>query len=87
MAFTTFPGVPTQSPLQIIQYEGPPKPKRSSKQPPSEIPSHPERDDDEGLTPTSNKVKFVDLTWLGEHPSIPAAVKVILVVILALYND
>jgi hypothetical protein len=37
----------------------------------------PEWDDEEGLTPTSNKVKFVDLTWLGEHPSLSAADKVI----------
>jgi hypothetical protein len=77
MAFTTFLGAQTQSPLQIIQYVGPPKPKRSSKQPPSKISSHPERDDEEGLTPTSNKVKFVDLTWLGEQPSLSAADKVI----------
>jgi hypothetical protein len=87
MAFNNFPGVQMQSPLQIIQYEGPPKPKSSSKQPPSKISSHAERDDEEGLTTTSDEVKFVDLTWLGEHTSIPAVDRVILVVILASYDD
>jgi hypothetical protein len=35
MAFNTFSGLQKQNSLQIIQYEGPPKPKQRSQQPPS----------------------------------------------------
>jgi hypothetical protein len=62
MAFNTFLGLQKQSSLQIIQYEGPPKPKQRSQQPPSKIPSHAEWGDEEGLTTTLDEVELVDLT-------------------------
>ena len=68
MAFNTFSGLQKQNSLQIIQYEGPPKPKQRSQQPPSKISSHAERGDEEGLMTTLDEVELVDLTGLGRHP-------------------
>jgi hypothetical protein len=69
MAFNTFSGLQKQSSLQIIQYEGPPKPKQRSQQPPSQISSYAERVDEEGLMTTLDKVELVDLTELSRHPN------------------
>jgi hypothetical protein len=69
MAFNTFSGLQKQSSLQIIQYEGPPKPKQRSQQPPSKTPSHAERGGEERLMTTLDKVELVNLTGLGKHPN------------------
>jgi hypothetical protein len=69
MAFNTFSGLQKQSCLQIIQYEGPPKPKQRSQQPPAKIPSHAERGDEECLMTTLDKVELVDFTGLGRYPN------------------
>ncbi|KAF5846100.1 hypothetical protein GGP41_008634 [Bipolaris sorokiniana] len=65
MAFNTFLGLQTQSFPQFIQYEGPPKPKQSSKQP-LRILSHAEQGFEERLTTTSDPVEFFDLTTLDD---------------------
>jgi len=65
----------THHPLQIIQYNGPPKPKQPSRRNPSKIPSSEDearsdakRENKEDLVPTSDEVELVDLTYLGRHP-------------------
>jgi hypothetical protein len=67
MAFNTFLGLQEQNTLEIIQYEGPPKPKQRSQQLPSKTLSHAQRVDEEVLMTTLDEVELVDLTGLGRH--------------------
>jgi hypothetical protein len=65
MLFNTSPGSQTQGSLQIIHYNGPPKPKQPSQRSRYKISSSDERQNEEDLTITSDNTEFVDLTFLG----------------------
>lgn len=77
--FSYFQVPQTQNALQFIPYDGPPKPKQTSR--PSPLKMLPDendcssinevqdfRDKERGIVPTSHGDDVIDLTCLGKHP-------------------
>ena len=87
----TFPVPQMQGPLQIIQFNRPPKPKQTSRRNLSKVPSsadgprsNTEQGNKEDLVLTLDEVEVIDLTCLGRHPH---SRRSNIAFVLALYDD